>query len=412
MRSMIVGVAGALLGCAVAAAQPEPKPQPQPEPQDDSDIAHFTVRAGYEVTVAVVNLPGTRFLEVDDKGNLYVSRPDRGDIVRLKDADGDGVYETITTFIKDKPSAHGMCFKDGWLWFTTTGAVHKARDTTGGGVADEVVDVIPVGQLPRKGAHWWRSLLVTDDSLYTSIGDGDNISDQTETERQKIWRFDLDGSNKRLFCSGLRNTEKLRLRPGGGADEIWGCDHGSDWFGAPVGDTEGNQPITDLNPPDELNKYVQDGAYGHPFIVGNRLPRYEYLYGPGKRDDIHDLAARSTPPEWCIPAHWAVNGFTFIDPKINATTGALPPDHSGDIFIAAHGSWNSSQRVGYCVARILMDDGKPYGLLKIVQTLQNEPEAVRARPVDCVQAPDGSVLFSSDVPTGKVFRIRYTGKKG
>ena len=30
-----------------------------------------------------------------------------------------------------------MQFKDGWLWFSTTGAIHKARDTNGDGKADE-----------------------------------------------------------------------------------------------------------------------------------------------------------------------------------------------------------------------------------------------------------------------------------
>ena len=37
-----------------------------------------------------------------------------------------------------------------------------------------------------------------------------------------------------------------------------------------------NQPITDLNPPEEFNKYVQDGFYGHPFIMGNGVPRPEF----------------------------------------------------------------------------------------------------------------------------------------
>ena len=39
----------------------------------------------------------------------------------------------------------------------------------------------------------------------------------------------LKGKDKKLWCSGIRNTEKLVIRPG--TDEIWGMDHGSDWFG-------------------------------------------------------------------------------------------------------------------------------------------------------------------------------------
>ena len=65
-------------------------------------------------------------------------------------------------------------------------------------------------------------------------------------------------------------------------------------------DDKDNQPITDLNPPCEMNHYVQDGFYGHPYIVGIRLPRYEYM----DRPDIVELAAKTIPPAWCAGGHW------------------------------------------------------------------------------------------------------------
>ena len=67
------------------------------------------------------------------------------------------------------------------------------------------------------------------------------------------------------------------------------------------------QPITDNNPPDEMNHYVQDGFYGHPFIVGNRVPRYEYM----DRADIVELAAKTIIPEWATGAHWAPCAMAF-----------------------------------------------------------------------------------------------------
>ncbi|MBX3357105.1 MAG: PQQ-dependent sugar dehydrogenase [Phycisphaeraceae bacterium] len=366
----------------------------------------FKVRPGYEVTVAVQDLPGARFLEVDDQGTVYCSLPRSGQIVALKDTNGDGTFDSRTIFVANKPLVHGLCFFDGWLWFATSGSIHKARDTNADGVADEVVDIVPAGSMPRGGTHWWRSLLVTPDGLYTSIGDGSNISDQTKTDRQKIWSFSLDGSGKQLFASGIRNTEKLRIRPG--TSEIWGFDHGSDNFGEPLGDRPGiDQPITDLNPSDEFNLYTKGGFYGHPFIVGDRIPRYEYR----DRADIHDLAKKTIPPQWKVGAHWATNGWCFIDPAINDRTGAFPKDHNGDAFVACHGSWNSSLRVGYCIARVLFDPttGRPYGLLKVVDTI-DAGDNVAARPVDCVQMPDGSILFSSDQP-GRIYRLRATPSK-
>ena len=379
----------------IAAGQEAPPADPvQPAAPDG-----LVVRQGFRVATVIPKLSDARFMEFDDRGHLYVSRPGPGQIDTFK-ADG-GRYEPLGAFVTGYKSVHGLHFKDGWLWFTRSGSVHKARDTDGDGVADEVVDVLK--DLPE-GGHWWRSIYVVDDGFFTSIGDSGNITDQTATERQKIWKYSPDGSMRSLWCSGIRNTEKLRYRPG--TTELWGLDHGSDWFGQPIGDTQGNQPITDINPPDEFNLYTKDGFYGHPFVTGNRVPRYEFL----SRTDIHELAAKTTPPEWPVPAHWATNGFCFVDPVVNQRTRGLPADMEGDAIIACHGSWNRSKPGGYCIARIRFDQdprlgGHPVGMEKLVSGVDDKGK-VRARPADCVQAPDGSIFFTSDMG-GRVYRLTW-----
>jgi glucose/arabinose dehydrogenase len=369
------------------------------------ELKEFQVRAGYVVSVAVEDVPGARFLAVGAQGELYVSRPRERDILRFAEPNAEGVFTKRTEFAKNFAGVHGLSVQQGVLWFATSGTIHRATDGDNDGVAELVVDVIGSGRLPRGGGHWWRSLLVTDDVFYTSIGDAGNITDQRDTDRQKIWRFRHDGTERTLIASGIRNTEKLLLRPG--TREVWGFDHGSDWFGKKAGDVEGNQPITDLNPPDELNKYVEGGFYGHPFIVGDRMPRLEYLDHP----EIHELAGKTTAPEWSVAAHSATNGFCFIAPELSGAGKFMPADHAGDVMVACHGSWNATRKAGYSVLRILFDQGKPYGSLPIVVTMTKDGERVLARPVDCVQAPDGSVLFSSDAP-GRVYRIRHVGHEG
>ncbi len=395
MRATILAVP-LLISLLVPAAHAQP---PAGSTQPPPWALGLKVREGYEVSLAADNVPEARFMEFDDRGTLYISSPGRGEVVALRDNDGDGVYEKRSTFAKGLTLVHGLCFHDGWLWMALSQGIVKARPTDNGAPA-ELVTVIANPTLPGGNGHWWRSLLVTDDGFYTSVGDPENISDQTATEREKIWKFTHDGSSKTLFCSGIRNTEKLRFRPG--TTEIWGLDHGSDNFGERLGEKAPKfQPVTDRNPPCELNRYDEGNFYGHPFITGNRVPRYEFM----KRDDILDLAAKTTPPEWCFGAHWAPNGFCFIDPALNDKTHAFPADHAGDIFASFHGSWNRSDPAGYCVARILFDNGHPYGLLKIVEGLSPDG-TVTARPVDCVQAPDGSVLFSDDF-RNRIVRIRH-----
>lgn len=378
------------------------QPRAQSNPPTNQDTG-FEVRPGFQVTIAADNIDNARFLEIDDHGTLYVSRPQHEDILSLRDTDEDGVYETRHTFVSGYSTVHGLYFKDGWLWFTQTGAIHKARDTNGDGEADQEVTVIPSDKIYSEGGgHWWRSILVADDGIYTSIGDKGNITEATNSDREKIWKYSMDGNQKDLFISGIRNTEKLRYRPG--TKEIWGCDHGSDWFGRPLGGKPGDQPITDLNPPGEFNHYIQGGFYGHPYITGFRVPRIEYQ----DRQDIIDLAAKTIPPAWGFHAHVAPNGFTFL----SLENIQFPKEFRGDAFIAFHGSWNSSVKVGYGIQHVMFDPdtGKPCGSERIVTTLGSNGNSVLERPVDCTEAPDGSVLFSGDAE-GRIYRIIYTGNK-
>lgn len=365
----------------------------QPRTPDE----RIQVREGFTLTVVQNEIQHPRFLQFDDRGTLYVSLPDAGKIKACRDQNGDGYYEKVTDFVTGHSTAHGMDWKNGWLWFTETGAIFKAHDTNGDGKADEKVTVIPEGKLPKGGGHWWRPVLINKGRIYTAIGCSGNITNDKDTERLKIWSFALDGTDKQYFSGGLRNTEKLIVRPG--TEEIWGMDHGSDWFGRPLEkNAPGNhQPITNMHPPEEMNHYVKDGYYGHPFITGNKLPRYEYM----DREDIVALAEKTTMPEWRGGAHWAANAMTFY------TGDQFPESYKKDAFVAYHGSWNREEKAGYCVTHVFFDKGHPYGELKYVNFLTSEGEML-GRPVDVVQAPDGSLLISDDWGN-TIYRLSYSG---
>jgi len=355
------------------------------------------VRPGYELSVAANSDERARHMCIGPDGTLYYTTTPDKIIMAAKDKDNDGYYETLTQFHVSDNGTSSVLWYDGWLWYTESGAIFKLRDNNNDGVADEKVTVIPEGSLPSGGGHNWRPILILNGRIYTAIGDEGNINDLVNTEREKIWSFNLEGKDKKLWCSGIRNTEKLVVRPG--TDEIWGMDHGSDWFGKQVGDQFGMQPITDYNPPGEMNKYVEGGFYGHPFIVGNRVPRYEYM----NRKDIIELAAKTIVPEWCTGAHWAPNGMMFY------TGDQFPADHIGDAFVSFHGSWNRSKKAGYEVDRVLFEDGKPYGEKAYVKFLSKDQE-VLGRPVDVIQAADGSLLISEDY-NNIIYRLKYVGNK-
>ena len=127
------------------------------------------------------------------------------------------------------------------------------------------------------------------------------------------------------------------------------------------------------------------------------MPRYEYR----ERPDIVELAAKTIVPEWCTGAHWAPNAMVFY------TGSQFPKEMQGDAFVAFHGSWNRSVPAGYCVSRVLFDEGHPYGQLQYVKFMGADGK-ILGRPVDVVVAPDGS-LFISDDYGNRVYRLRYTG---
>lgn len=362
------------------------------------------VRDGYALSVAVDGIKAPRFLATGPGNILFVSVPKEGKILACKDADGDGNYETLTPFVEGKePNTilQGMEWHDGWLWFAQLNSISKARDNNGDGKADEEIQVLGPDQLPTgaRGGHMWRALLIHKGRIYTHVGDQTNATDEPidASERKKIWSFALDGSDKKLFASGVRNTEKLAVRPG--TDEIWGLDHDIDMLAWKLeGDrTKNGQPITDHNPPAELNHYVEGGFYGHPWIVGKNQPNLNFLNHP----KLIEYASMNKIPEWLLPAHCSANAMTFY-------TGDKIPGAHGDAFVALKGGWNATAKVGYSLSRILFEDGHPYGELKVVSFLKNGKE-ILGRPTDCTQAPDGTLIFSDDTGN-KVYRLKYVGK--
>src|SRR6056297_116241 len=77
---------------------------PVEELTEEVILEGITVRDGYEVTPAVSNLQGIRFLEFGDRDELYVSMPRSGQIMTLEDEDGDGEFESRKVYLSNRES--------------------------------------------------------------------------------------------------------------------------------------------------------------------------------------------------------------------------------------------------------------------------------------------------------------------
>ncbi len=86
----------------------------------------------------------------------------------------------------------------------------------------------------------------------------------------------------------------------------------------------------------------------------------------------------------------------------------FPESYRNQIFIAEHGSWNRSSKVGYRVTVVRLDaTGKAVSYEPFAQGWLSG-ERAWGRPADVLVAPDGSLLVSDD-SAGAIYRIRYRG---
>ena len=82
-------------------------------------------------------------------------------------------------------------------------------------------------QLPHRAednGHWTRNLIANADGskIYVSVGSASNIADygiEAEEGRAAIWEMNPDGSEARVFASGLRNPVGMSWSPESGA--LW-----------------------------------------------------------------------------------------------------------------------------------------------------------------------------------------------
>ena len=84
----------------------------------------------------------------------------------------------------------------------------------------------------------------------------------------------------------------------------------------------------------------------------------------------------------------------------------FPQAYRGNVFIAEHGSWNRSSKVGY---RLEPGRGRRPGRAGKPETFVDgwlQGESAWGRPADVLVLPDGSLLVSDDL-AGAIYRIRY-----
>jgi glucose/arabinose dehydrogenase len=360
-----------VLACAAPAG--ENQPPPPPGGQDTISIAGHAlfVPHGFTVNVFVAGLSGVRYLALGPGGAVYASLP-AGQIVRLVDADGDGVADApAQAVLTGLNGPFGIAFRGDTMYFAEQTAVKRLDPLA--------ATPLPVVSGLPSGGHSTRTVVFGPDNLmYVAVGSSCNVCDELprDSVRAAVTRFNLNGSGGRIFARGLRNSVGLAFNPATG--ELWANNNDRDNLGDDI-------------PPEHLN-ILKDGRwYGWP-----------QCYLPGKANPEYAGADCSAvePPALTVQAHSAPLGLAFY-------TGAMfPADYAGDAFMTYHGSWNRSVPTGAKVVRVHVQNGRPVSVEDFVTGWQLANGTRWGRPVGLLVMPDGALLVSDDVGD-RVWRVSY-----
>lgn len=356
------------------------EPAPRRFADDDELLAGFAMAPGAKATVFARDLVNPRILAVSADGTLYATRRSVGDVVMLRDGDGDGMADAPVT-VASRAGMHGIAFDGDRVYLATVNDVYVADVADDGTFGDlhRIIDDLPDG-----GQHPNRTLAVGPDGrLYISVGSTCNACAESNPESATMLRAEPDGSSRTIFAGGLRNTIGFDWEPGTG--RLWGMDHGIDWLGD-------NEQI------EELNHIQQGGQYGWPYVYG--MDQFNPQDNPPPGTSLETWAAMSEEPALGHTPHAAPMQMVFYD-------GAMFPEWRGDALVAMRGSWNRRPPSGYDLVRIDFEEGKPVGIEPVMTGFLAEGTdgwSYAGRPVGVAVGHDGAIFLSDD-SEGVIYRI-------
>src|SRR5881392_1289145 len=180
---------------------------------------------GFKIAVFAGNLQGVRYLTLGPGNAVYASQPGSGLIVKLTDANHDGVADSAVKIASGLKGPFGIAFRGDTMYVAEEQDVK--RYDPGGAAPVTIVPKVP------GGGHSTRTILFgPDGKLYLAVGSSCNLCEERDSLRAAVTQFNRDGSGGRIFAKGLRNTVGIAFNPTTG--ELWGGNNDRDNLGDDV----------------------------------------------------------------------------------------------------------------------------------------------------------------------------------
>ncbi|MCL1049944.1 PQQ-dependent sugar dehydrogenase [Shewanella abyssi] len=342
-------------------------------------IDNIALPEGFEISIYAENVDNARQMALGDKGTLFVGSRKAGKVHAVIDSNNDYQADAIIEIASDLFLPSGIAFHRGDLYVAEVDKIWRYPDI------EAALPTIPepelvYDKLPNKSHHGWKFIRFGPDGLlYIPVGAPCNVC-ESKAPFASIIKLNIDTKQATTVATGVRNSVGFDFHPVTG--DLWFTDNGRDMMG-------------DDLPDDELNHLSTAGQhFGFPYIHNADIVDPEFGH---KADSI-----KNRPAALNLGAHVAALGMEFYQGQ------QFPKRYQNNIFIAEHGSWNRSNKVGYRVVSVKLD-GNNVVSSEVFASGWLQGEKSWGRPAAVLTLNDGSLLVSDDAANA-IYRIRYTGK--
>ncbi len=351
-------------------------PPPIPTAADKLPLEKLKAPKGFKIELYAAGVGNARTLRQGDKGTVFVGSRLLDKVYAIVDR---GEKREVKPIYSGLYRPNGLAFKDGVLYIAELSRISKVEKIEDN-LDNPPKPVVIYDDLPKDEAHGWKFLTIgPDDKLYFEVGAPCNICMPSPAHAQ-IRRINLDGSGAEVVARGIRQIVGMDFSPI--TKQLYFTENSRDWLSEDI-------------PEDKLNRLTQPGKdnFGYPYCHQGNIADQEFGWGHS--------CDEFTKPIALLGPHTAALGMRFY------TGNTFPSEYRNAIFIARHGSWNRTKKIGGdIVVANLSEDGTVKSIEPFITGFIENNNYV-GRPADVEFVKDGSMLISDDF-NGAVYRVTYS----
>lgn len=354
----------------------------------------------------------------------YVYDGKIADMIYALPLDAAGRPTAIHVIASGLEEPHGVAWRDGDLYYSTTGGLYRLRDADNHykdprpeRVLDFPADdkLFPLPPLASgSNTRIWHmkhplrfSPVTTDKWLYTAVGIPCNLCMIPADQRYgTLLRYSLETGESQILARGVRNSVGFDFNPDNG--KLWFSDNNRQGFPNP----------------DEVNVISDpDLHFGVPYLFGKATPGFteQEYQNPGVIQPplvpgaiVSDKAPAQVNPADYVPAAFEL-GTNTAPLGVKFWSGYPGASNTRRLLVAVHGA-GSSANPGMNVQMLTIQDAKQVvNQIPLINGFVQDPDrfdvycldnSCIGRPAEFLGLADGSLLISDDV-AGVIYRVRY-----